>query len=122
MLNDKRILAVTLARGGSRGVPKKNIRELAGKPLIAYTINEAKRSQYIDDYVVSTDCEEVANVVRNHGARVPFLRPSELSTDTATSASALVHAVNYLRDSEGELFDYVVELMATNPLKTAYDR
>ncbi len=120
MLNGKKILAVTLARGGSKGVPHKNIRELCGRPLISYTIQEAGKSDYIDQYIVSTDCQEIARVASNEGAKVPFLRPEEYSGDTATSASALLHAVKYLQD-QGESYDYVVELMATNPLKTVID-
>jgi len=120
MLNGKKILAVTLARGGSKGVPKKNIRELCGRPLIAYTISEAKKSKYIDKYIVSTDSEDVLDVAKKEGAEVPFLRPPELSGDTATSASALIHAVNFMKEN-GESYDYVVELMATNPLKKVCD-
>lgn len=120
MLDGKKILAVTLARGGSKGVPHKNIRELCGRPLISYTIEEAKKSVYIDKYIVSTDCVNIANVAKAEEAEVPFLRPAELSCDSATSASALVHAVEFLED-KGEYFDYVVELMATNPLKKVSD-
>ena len=120
MLNGKKILAVTLARGGSKGVPHKNIRDLCGRPLISYTIKEAEKSSYIDKYIVSTDCEDIANVAKAEGAELPFLRPSEFSGDSATSASALVHAVEFLKET-GEHFDYVVELMATNPLKKVVD-
>ena len=120
MLNGKKILAVTLARGGSKGVPHKNIRDLCGRPLISYTIKEAEKSSYIDKYIVSTDCEDIAKVAKAEGADVPFLRPSEFSSDSATSASALVHAVEFLKE-KGEHFDYVVELMATNPLKKVVD-
>lgn len=120
MLNGEKILAVTLARGGSKGVPKKNIRNLCGKPLISYTIQEASKSKYIDKYIISTDCQEVADVARMEGAEVPFLRPPELSGDTATSASALVHAVRFMEE-KGEHYGYIVELMATNPLKKTND-
>jgi len=120
MLNDKKILAITLARGGSKGVPHKNIRDLCGRPLISYTIKEAQKSAYIDKYIVSTDCEEIGKVAEEEGAEVPFLRPSKFSGDSATSASALVHAVEFLQQ-QGESYDYVVELMATNPLKNVQD-
>jgi len=120
MLNGKKILAVTLARGGSKGIPHKNIRDLCGRPLISYTIKEAKKSRYIDKYIVSTDCREIAKVAQEEGADVPFLRPSEYSGDSATSASALVHAVKFLQE-HGKHYDYVVELMATNPLKKMDD-
>ena len=121
MIGGKKILAVTLARGGSKGVSKKNIRPLGGVPLIAHTILQVRDSQYIDEYIVSTDCTEIADVAEKYGARIPFVRPAELSTDTASSASALIHAVDYLEDEEGKSFDYVVELMATNPFKTTAD-
>jgi len=120
MFNNKKILAVTLARGGSKGVPNKNIRDLCGQPLISYTIKEAQKSAYIDKYIVSTDCEEISKVAEGEGVDVPFLRPSKFSGDSATSASALVHAVEFLQQ-QGESYDYVVELMATNPLKNVQD-
>ena len=120
MLNNKKILAVTLARGGSKGVPQKNIRNLSGKPLINYTIHEAKKSSYIDKYIVSTDCPEIAKVAKKENACIPFIRPQEFSGDSATSASALIHAVQFLMD-HGEKYDYIVELMATNPLKNVED-
>lgn len=116
-----RILAITLARGGSKSVPLKNIRLLNGKPLIAYTISEAKKSRYITRYIVSTDDSRIRDVAIGYGADVPFLRPSEFATDSASSVSALQHAVSWVEKSEGVKYDYVVELMATNPLKTVED-
>lgn len=120
-MNDKKILAITLARGGSKSVPRKNIRAINQIPLIAYTIAEALRSRYITSYVVSTDDEEIRNVATRYGARAPFLRPAELSTDTATSVSAMQHAVQWMEALEGLKYDYVIELMCTNPLKTVVD-
>lgn len=120
MLNGKKVLAVTLARGGSKGVPRKNIRILNGQPLIKYTIDEALKSSLIDEYIISTDCDLIAEIASECGAKVPFTRPAEFATDSATSASALIHAVNYMTE-RGKNFDYVVELMATNPLKTVDD-
>jgi len=120
MLNEKKILAVTLARGGSKAIPKKNIVKVKGIPLIGYTILEARKSKYIDEYIVSTDCLEIQKVAQDFGADVPFLRPDILSDDTASSADALLHAVRFLEKS-GRDYDYVVELMATNPLKTVED-
>lgn len=116
-----KILAISLARGGSKSVPRKNIRHICGLPLIAYTISEAKKSMYITDYVVSTDDEEIQSVALQYGANAPFLRPYELSTDTATSASALQHAVRFMEESLGITYDYIVELMVTNPLKSVTD-
>jgi len=113
MIEEKKVLAVTLARGGSKSIPKKNITQINDRPLIDFTIAEANKSNYIDRYIVSTDDEEIAHISQECGAEIPFLRPEYLSNDTATSADALIHAV----ESVGEDFDYVVELMATNPLK-----
>jgi len=82
-------LGVTLARGGSKSIPKKNIAEVAGKPLLVYTIEAAKRSKYLDKYIVNTDCEEIAAVAEKYGAIVQFGRPEELSLDTASSGDTL---------------------------------
>lgn len=117
----ERILAVTLARSGSKGVPGKNTRIVGGKPLIAHTIEAAKKSRFIDEYIVSTDSREIQTLVESLGAAAPFLRPPELSDDTASSAAALQHAVDWMEDFLGLRFDYVVEVMATNPLKTVED-
>ncbi len=116
-----RILGITLARGGSKSVPKKNIRLLAGLPLIAHTINQALRSEYLDKYIVSTDDEEIRQCAISYGAEAPFLRPTVYATDDATSVSALQHAVEWIESREGFTYDYVVELMATNPLKNYND-
>lgn len=121
-MNDKaRILGITLARGGSKSVPMKNIRPILGVPLIAYTIAEALRSRLISRYLVSTDDVRIRDVAIEYGAEVPFLRPAEFSTDTASSAGALQHAVNWVEAEEGQRYDYVIELMCTNPLKNVDD-
>jgi len=116
-----KILGITLARGGSKSVPKKNIRSICDKPLIAYTILEALKSSYISRYIVSTDNQEIKKIAIKYGAEVPFLRPKELATDTASSAAAIKHAVNFIEDEEGSEYDYIIELMCTNPLKTVED-
>lgn len=116
-----RVLAVTLARGGSKSMPRKNIRPILGVPLIAYTIAEAKRSKHITRYIVSTDDEEIREIAMWYGAEVPFLRPAHLATDEATSAAALQHAVGWAEENEGQEYEYVVELMCTNPMKTVED-
>lgn len=116
-----RVLAIVLARGGSKSVPKKNIRPLNGLPTIAYTIREALKCPRITRLVVSTESEEVAAVARQHGAEVPFLRPAHLATDTATSKDGLKHAAAFIEKQEGKPYDFIVELMCTNPLKTAAD-
>ena len=115
------ILMVTLARGGSKSILKKNIAPILGVPLIAYTVIEAKRVSFPNDYVVSTDDPEIAECARRYGADVPFLRPAELASDQASSASALVHAVEWVETNWEKRYDIVVELMCTNPMKTAAD-
>jgi CMP-N,N'-diacetyllegionaminic acid synthase len=118
MIEGKKVLAVTLARGGSQSIHKKNIAMIAGIPLIGYTIREAKKSLYIDKYVISTDDDEISDVSLSLDPSVEIIkRPDELSNNTASSASALIHAVDLI----GHGFDYIVELMATNPFKNAQD-
>lgn len=116
-----RILALTLARGGSKSVPHKNILPIHGIPLIAYTILEAKRSRYITRYLVSTDDPQTQQMAIQYGAEAPFLRPAHLATDTTSSVAAMQHAVAWAEADEGERYDYVVELMCTNPMKTVED-
>ena len=121
-MNEKpRILGITLARGGSKSVPKKNIRPILDVPLIAYTMAEAIRSRFITRYLVSTDDVDIQETALKYGAEAPFLRPAEFSTDTASSVGALQHAVNWVENEEGQQYDYVIELMCTNPLKTVED-
>lgn len=119
--HEHRVLAVTLARGGSKSVPRKNVRPILGVPLIAYTIAEAKRSKFITRYIVSTDDEEIRQIAIRYGAEAPFLRPAHLSTDEATSVAALQHAVAWVEEQEGLKYEYVVELMCTNPMKSGED-
>jgi CMP-N-acetylneuraminic acid synthetase len=116
-----KILSITLARGGSKSVPRKNIREILGVPMIGYTIAEALRSRFITRYIVSTDNEEIRDIALTYGAEVPFLRPAEYATDTATSVAALQHAVRWIEQDEGIKYDYIIELMCTNPIKTVDD-
>ncbi|MDA9801501.1 acylneuraminate cytidylyltransferase family protein [Candidatus Pseudothioglobus singularis] len=116
-----RILGITLARGGSKSVPRKNIRPIAGIPLIGYTIMEALKSNLITRYIVSTDDEEIQRISIGFGAEAPFLRPTDLSSDEASSVSAMQHAVKWVEKQEAVKYDYVVELMCTNPMKTVED-
>ena len=115
------VLGVTLARGGSKGVPGKNIKLLAGRPLIAYTIEECIKSRTLSDYIVSTDDNLIAQKCMDLGAEVPFLRPSELATDSSSSAEALIHALRFMEEYKKKTYDYVVEIMATNPFKKYTD-
>lgn len=116
MYDGNRILALIPARGGSKGIPRKNIRLLKGHPLIAYSIHAARESKYIDRVVVTTDSEEIAAVSRDYGAEVPFLRPAELATDTSRSVDALVHALHEL-ETRGDVYDSMVLLQPTSPLR-----
>lgn len=112
-----KVLAVILARGGSKGIPKKNIKEICGKPLIAYTIEAALSSGIFDKVVVSTDSHEIASVAKSFGASVPFMRPDELSQDHVWSRDALRHAVLECEKEYSTLYDYVVELPCVAPLR-----
>lgn len=117
----QKVLGIILARGGSKSVPRKNIKPLCGVPLIGYTIQEGLKSKYITRLVVSTEDTEIAEVAKKCGAEVPFVRPAELATDTASSKACLQHAVSFMEDLEGEKYDYIIELMVTNPLKIVED-
>ena len=116
---DKKILGVITARGGSKGIPGKNIKELAGKPLIAYTIEAASASGIFDRIIVSTDDEKIAEVARAHGCEVPFLRPAELAQDATPHVAVLQHAVSFLKGKENYVPDYVMILQPTAPLRTS---
>ena len=96
MKNKFKILGITLARGGSKSIPRKNIIKINDKPLIAYTIEEALKSKYITNYIVSTDDEEIKRISESYNAEVPFIRPFDISTDEATSADALNHAILFM--------------------------
>jgi phosphoglycerate dehydrogenase-like enzyme/CMP-N-acetylneuraminic acid synthetase len=114
-----KILALIIARGGSKGVPRKNIRLLAGKPLIAYPIDEAKKSKYINRVVLTTDDLEIAEIGRQCGAETPFMRPAELAQDATTELPVVQHALNWLRQNENYIPDIVIRLVPTSPLSTA---
>ena len=108
------VVAIIPARGGSKGLENKNIAPLLGKPLIYYTIEAAKSSKYVDRVLVSTDSEEIREIAREFGAEAPFLRPAQLSGDSATSESALRHAVKWLEENENYNSDIVVYLQCTD--------
>ena len=120
MREDKKILALIPARGGSKGLPRKNIKPLLGKPLIAWTVEQAKNSKYIDKVVVSTDDEEIAEISKKYGAEVPFLRPKELARDDSPTIDAIIHAINWFEE-RGEFFDILILLQPTSPLRTTED-
>lgn len=116
-----KVLGITLARGGSKSVPYKNIRPLLGKPLIYYTIKESLKCKLLDDYIISTDSKKIAKIAKNYGANVPFLRPKNISKDNTTSVDSLKHAVKFMEKLNGLKYDFVIEIMCTNPLKISKD-
>ena len=120
MHKNKKFLAIIPARGGSKRLPKKNILNLAGKPMIAWTIEAALGSKYIDRVVVSTDSKDIAKISRDYGADVPFKRPNEFATDSASSVDVVINTLNSLNRT-GEEYDYIILLQPTSPLRTTYD-
>ena len=120
-MKNNQILSIILARGGSKSITNKNIIDLCEKPLIAYTIIEAKKSKYINRIIVSTDDPKIKSIAIKYGAEVPFNRPKHLATDTATSLDAMIHATEWCERSENKKYDFIVELMCTNPMKTVAD-
>lgn len=118
MIKGKSILGIIPARGGSKGVPRKNIKLLAGKPLIAWTIEEAKKSQYIDRIIVSTDDDEIAKVSRDYGAETPFIRPQELATDEAKSNDIILHTLHWIEHNEKMQYNAFIFLQPTSPFRS----
>lgn len=117
----KKILAIIPARGGSKGIPRKNIKHLAGKPLIAWTIQAALDSHVFDRIIVSTDDEEINQVSKKHGAEVPFLRPLELASDTAKSIDVVLDLLKKLADKEHYFPDAIMLLQPTSPFREVSD-
>lgn len=120
MPDKKKILAIIPARGGSKGIPKKNIIPLAGKPLIAWTIDAAKKSKYIDKVVVSSDDDEILKVATKFGAE-SIKRPTKLATDTALPEPLIFQVMNYLKEKEGYVPKIIVYLQPTSPLRDTVD-
>ena len=116
----KKILAIIPARGGSKGIPHKNIYPLYNRPLIEYTIEAAIKSNRFDDVIVSTDDEEIATASKKAGASVPFMRPENISGDHAKTIDVILHAIDYL-NLIGKNYDIVVLLQATSPLRNSDD-
>ncbi len=110
-----KVVAVIPARGGSKRIPRKNIKNFHGKPLIAYSIEVALNSKLFNKVVVSTDDEEIASIAKSYGADVPFIRPKELSDDFTGTEDVVNHTLAYLKD-KGEIFDYACTIYATAPL------
>ena len=118
--DNARAVAFIFARGGSKGVPQKNIKSLAGKPLIAYAIEVGRQTPGIETVIVSTDDREIAEAARQYGAEVPFMRPSELAGDTAPEWLAWRHAIRWFQDNRGA-FDLFVSLPTTSPFRAVED-
>lgn len=120
VLRAQTILAVIPARAGSKGLPRKNVLPFAGKPLIAWTIEQARESELVDRVIVSTDGDEIADVAQAYGAEVPFRRPAALASDTASSIDVILHAIDQVGQS-GSQFSIVALLEPTSPLRDIAD-
>jgi len=116
-----KIVATICARGGSKGIPRKNIRLLCGQPLLVHTIEAAKKCKLINRIIVSTDDHEIAEIAREAGAEVPFLRPKELALDHIAKLPVIKHAIQFLESQEGYRADIIVDLDPTSPLRTEKD-
>ncbi|WPC41043.1 acylneuraminate cytidylyltransferase family protein [Clostridium sp. JS66] len=116
MINNKKVLAIIPARGSSKGIPRKNVKNISSKPLIAYTIEETFKSKYIDKVIVSTEDAEIASISKTYGAEIPFLRPKDLALDTTPGIDPIIHAVNWFQE-KGEIFNLVMCIQCTSPLR-----
>src|SRR3989344_4449898 len=116
-----KILAIITARGGSKGIPGKNIKLLAGKPLLAYTIEAAHGSKLLTRTILSTDDEKIAAVGKQFEVDIPFMRPAELAQDQSKSIDVVQHALRWLKNNEGAEYDYLLILQPTSPCRTAED-
>jgi CMP-N,N'-diacetyllegionaminic acid synthase len=121
MYKGKTFLAIIPARGGSKGLPRKNIKKLCGKPLIVWSIEAGLKSKYLDEVATSTDCQDIADVSKQYGASTPFLRPGHLASDISTSFDAIKHAIDYYKNKLNKKFDYIVLLEPTSPLRESSD-
>ena len=121
MMNTKKILGIIPARGGSKGIPKKNIAQLSGKPLIAYTINAALKSKLLTKVIVSTDDKKIADIAKEYGCEVPFIRPESLSGDDVLTYPVLKHAIEFLQENNHEKYDAILLLQPTSPFRSSKD-
>ena len=117
MVKKPEVLAIIPARGGSKGIPRKNIKLFAAAPLLAWSIQAAKDSKTVTRVIVSTDDVEIAQVAREWGAEVPFLRPAELAEDRSPDLPLFLHALDWLKTNEGYLPDFLVQLRPTSPIR-----
>jgi len=122
MYKDKTILGLIPARGGSKGLPRKNIKSLLGKPLIAWTIEQALASKFLDRVIVSTDDKEIAEISKKYGAEIPFMRPKELAENNAKGIEVVLHAIDWFRGNDKrKQYDLIMLLQPTSPLRTIKD-
>lgn len=121
MYKDHVVVCVIPARGGSKGLPGKNIKMFCGKPLITHTIEQARQSKYIDRVIVSTEAEEIAQISLEYGAEAPFVRPMELAQDSSSTIDVLLHAINWLENVNRFAFDIILLLHTTTPLRSVED-
>jgi CMP-N,N'-diacetyllegionaminic acid synthase len=117
MIENKSVLAIITARGGSKGIPLKNIYPLVGKPLIQYTIDAALNSKYIDEVIVSTDNKKIAGISKNLGASIPFIRPAKLAGDSVSSEDVILHSLEWMEKKEKKQFELFILLQPTSPLR-----
>ena len=121
MYKDKTFLAIIPARGGSKGLPGKNIKKICGQPLITWSIKSALKSKYLDEVMVTTDYQDIADIAKEYGANVPFLRPSELANDYTSSYDTVLHTIKYYQNNLKKEYDYIVLLEPTSPLRENND-
>ena len=114
-----KILAIIPARGGSKGIRRKNLQKLSGKPLIAHTIIAAKKTKSINKIIVSTDDKEIGKISKNNGAEVPFLRPKQISKDTSSIIEVIKHTLKFLQENQSYVPDIIILLQPTSPLRTS---
>ncbi len=116
MKKDLKVLGIITARGGSKGVPRKNIKPLCGKPMINYIIEATLESKLLTRCVVTTDDDEIAEIARKAGAEVPFKRPADLAQDHTRDMPVLQHAINWIKENDGQEFDAIMMIHPTSPL------
>ena len=121
MYKDYKILGLIMARGGSKSIPKKNIKLLGGKPLIAHTIAKAQASKYISRLILSTDDAEISKVAKEYDCEVPFMRPADLAQDNTLDLPVVEHALNWFKDNENWQPDFIVHLRPTHPFRKTSD-
>jgi N-acylneuraminate cytidylyltransferase len=117
MYKQQRILALIPARGGSKGIPRKNVKKLAGKPLIQWTIEAAKQSKYIDRLILSSDDQEIIGVAQSLDCEAPFVRPPELALDTTSSMDVIMHALDHIGQNDALSFTHLLLLQPTSPFR-----